>query len=73
MNYRPVTPSVVSHSIESLEQRLGVRPFNHTTRRLSLTDAGERLADRLRPAISSVAEAMLAVDRMRDMPTHQHQ
>ena len=36
---------------------------------MSLTDAGERLADKLRPAISSVAEAMLAVDGMRDAPS----
>jgi DNA-binding transcriptional LysR family regulator len=64
-----VTPSAISHSIKSLEQRLGVRLFNRTTRSVSLTDAGERLLEKLRPAISSVADAMLAVDGMRDTPS----
>ncbi|MGS0891594.1 LysR family transcriptional regulator [Burkholderia stagnalis] len=63
-----VTPSAVSHSIKGLEQRLGVRLFNRTTRSVALTDAGERLADKLRPALSSVAEAMQAVAGMRDTP-----
>lgn len=64
-----VTPSAVSHSIKSLEQRLGVRLLNRTTRSVSLTDAGARLADKLRPAISSVAEAMQAVEVLRDEPS----
>ncbi|MFW8406426.1 LysR family transcriptional regulator, partial [Klebsiella pneumoniae] len=55
--------------MKSLEQRLGVRLFNRTTRSVSLTDAGSRLADKLRPAISSVAEAMQTVDGLRDEPS----
>jgi DNA-binding transcriptional LysR family regulator len=63
-----VTPSAISHSVKSLEQRLGVRLFNRTTRSVSLTDAGVRLAEKLRPAISSIADAMQAVDDLRDIP-----
>lgn len=64
-----VTPSAVSHSVRSLEQRLGVRLFNRTTRSVSLTEAGERLARTLGPALSSVAEALQAVDDFRGTPS----
>ncbi|WP_448950742.1 LysR substrate-binding domain-containing protein [Labrys neptuniae] len=64
-----VTPSAVSHSIKSLEQRLDVRLFNRTTRSVSLTDAGERLAAKLRPAVSSIAEALQVVDDFREAPS----
>jgi DNA-binding transcriptional LysR family regulator len=36
-----VTPSAVSKWLSQLEQRIGVRLINRTTRRLSLTDEGE--------------------------------
>lgn len=64
-----VTPSAVSHSVKSLEQRLDVRLFNRTTRSVSLTDAGERLAAKLRPAVSSIAEALQVVDDFRESPS----
>src|ERR1700680_1439922 len=43
-------PSALSHSMRQLEERLGVRLLHRTTRSVSLTDAGRRLLDRLRPA-----------------------
>ena len=64
-----VTRSAVSHSVKSLEQRLGVRLFNRTTRSVSLTEAGERLAAKLRPALSSIAEALQEVDDFRAAPS----
>lgn len=64
-----VTPSAVSHSVKSLEQRLDVRLFNRTTRSVSLTDAGEQLAAKLRPAVSSIAEALQVVDDYRETPS----
>jgi len=36
------TPASVSRRVKALEQRLGVRLLQRTTRKLSLTDAGER-------------------------------
>lgn len=64
-----VTRSAVSHSVKSLEQRLGVRLFNRTTRSVSLTEAGERLAAKLRPAVSAVGEALQEVDDFRGTPS----
>ena len=64
-----VTRSAVSHSVKSLEQRLGVRLFNRTTRSVSLTEAGERLAAKLRPALSSIAEALQEVDDFLAVPS----
>src|SRR6476469_6239201 len=53
-----VTPSALSHSMRQLEERLGVRLLNRTTRSVSVTDAGLRLLERLRPAISEIAGAL---------------
>ncbi|MBV8651546.1 MAG: LysR family transcriptional regulator, partial [Alphaproteobacteria bacterium] len=53
-----LTPSALSHSMRQLEERLGVRLLNRTTRSVSLTDAGLRLLERLRPAMDQVAGAL---------------
>jgi len=63
-----ITPSAISHAIKSLEQRLGARLFNRTTRSVSLSDAGERLAEKLRPAMASIEEALQSVDAGADVP-----
>src|SRR5580704_14558514 len=53
-----VTPSALSHSMRQLEERLGVRLLHRTTRSVSLTDAGGRLLERLRPAIDQISGAL---------------
>lgn len=53
-----VTPSALSHTIRQLEERLGVRLLNRTTRSASLTDAGLRLVERLRPAVDQISAAL---------------
>jgi DNA-binding transcriptional LysR family regulator len=49
--------SSVSRSMARLEQALGVRLLQRTTRKLSLTDAGQAFFDQVRGAVSSMAEA----------------
>jgi DNA-binding transcriptional LysR family regulator len=53
-----VTPSALSHMMRQLEERLGVRLLNRTTRSVSLTDAGRRLLDRLRPAVEQISRGL---------------
>src|SRR4029079_5140428 len=64
-----VTPSALSHSMRQLEERLGVRLLNRTTRSVSVTDAGLRLLERLRPALGQISGALedLNQDRQRPM------
>jgi DNA-binding transcriptional LysR family regulator len=63
-----VTPSALSHSMRQLEGRLGVRLLNRTTRSVSVTDAGQRLLERLRPAIDQIAGALENLDEERLRP-----
>jgi len=55
---RGVSPSALSHVIRSLEEALGIRLFNRTNRSIRLTEAGERLRQRLRPALNEVDRAV---------------
>jgi DNA-binding transcriptional LysR family regulator len=64
-----VTPSALSHTMRQLEDRLGVRLLNRTTRSVSLTDAGSRLLDRLRPAIDQIAGALDDLGSKRQRPS----
>ena len=46
-----VSRSAVSHSIQALEERLGLRLLARTTRAVAVTEAGQRLLSRLGPAL----------------------
>ena len=66
---RGVSASSLSEALRRLEARLGVRLLNRTTRSVTPTEAGQRLLERLSPALSEVAAALDAVNGFRDTPT----
>jgi DNA-binding transcriptional LysR family regulator len=58
-------PSTLSHAMRGLEDRLGVRLLNRTTRSVSPTEAGLELLSRLQATLSSLDEALDAVTAFR--------
>jgi DNA-binding transcriptional LysR family regulator len=64
-----IAASTISQTIRSLEERLGMRLLNRTTRSVSLTDAGEKLLARIRPAIMELGAAVEDLNEFRDTPT----
>ncbi|MGH8158063.1 MAG: LysR family transcriptional regulator [Rhodanobacter sp.] len=63
-----VSASSLSEGVRRLETRLGVRLLNRTTRNISPTEAGARLAERLLPALGEVEAALDVVNHFRDSP-----
>jgi DNA-binding transcriptional LysR family regulator len=63
-----VTASALSHSMRQLEERHGVRLLHRTTRSVSLTDAGLRLLEQLRPAIDQISGALENLNQQRQRP-----
>jgi DNA-binding transcriptional LysR family regulator len=66
---RGVSASSLSEALRRLEERLGVRLLNRTTRSVTLTEAGERLMERLSPALGEVVSALEQVNSLRDSAT----
>ena len=64
-----VSRSAISHSIRTLEERLGLRLLARTTRSVAPTDAGERLLAQLHPALDGIASAITDVGRLRAKPS----
>jgi DNA-binding transcriptional LysR family regulator len=54
---RASDPSTMSRMVASLETELGFRLFNRTTRRLSLTEAGEIYLSRIEPSLKELDDA----------------
>ena len=63
-----VSPSKLSEALRRLETKLGVRLLNRTTRSVAPTEAGERLLERLVPALGEVEAALDVVNAFRDRP-----
>ena len=64
-----VARSTLSQNIRALEERLRVRLLNRTTRSVSLTEAGEQLLARVRPALGELAAAANELKGSRQGPT----
>ena len=52
-----LAPAVVTRSVSDLEDHLGVRLLNRTTRSLALTEAGEAYLERAKQVLSALDEA----------------
>lgn len=66
---RGVSSSVMSQTMGALEQALGIRLLNRTTRSVAVTEAGERLLERLRPALDDIRLALIELDQLRERPS----
>ncbi len=64
-----LAPSSISRRISELEDMLGVRLLHRTTRKLSLTEAGETYFERSRDIVQAIEEANLAVTEKRAGPS----
>lgn len=63
-----LSPSAVTRLIAALEERLGARLLQRTTRQVTLTDAGSRYLERARRILADVEEAEGAVESERTRP-----
>ena len=65
---RGVSASALSHALRALEERLGVRLLNRTTRSVTPTEAGRQLLARLEPAMREITDALLDLSTLQQEP-----
>ena len=63
-----VSASAISHALRSLEERVGVRLFNRTSRSVTLTAAGEALQTAILEPFDEISRAVDVLNRFRDAP-----
>jgi DNA-binding transcriptional LysR family regulator len=63
-----VSQSALSYTVRTLEERLGLRLLTRTTRSVSVTEAGERLLNRIAPHFDEIEHEIAALSGMRDKP-----
>lgn len=63
-----VSQSALSHTIRSLEERLGLRLLTRTTRSVAPTEAGERLLRNVGPRFDEIDAELVALSELRDKP-----
>src|SRR3954470_23186422 len=64
-----MSPSGATRLIAALEERLGARLLQRTTRQVTLTDAGARYLERARRILADVEEAEASAQAERTEPT----
>ena len=63
-----LSPPRISEMVRKLEERLGVRLVERTTRSVAPTAAGERLLERLRPVLDEYQSALESTNEFRGRP-----
>src|SRR3977135_3662436 len=63
-----LTPAAVSRNVAMLERNLGVRLFQRSTRKLTLTEAGERFRDSIGANLEGLQTAIATVATHRGEP-----
>ncbi len=63
-----LSTATLSQTVRTLEEQLGVRLLNRTTRSVAPTDAGERLLMQLRPLLDGFDAAVESVNSFRERP-----
>lgn len=64
-----IAPPSVSQSLKLLERHIGLPLFHRTTRKMELTEAGQRLLESTKPLIQSLEYAVESVQDLGEMPT----
>ncbi|MBS0416280.1 MAG: LysR family transcriptional regulator [Proteobacteria bacterium] len=63
-----VSSSALSQLVRSLEERVGVRLLHRTTRNVSLTEGGQQLFQRVKPAVEEIGAALGQTSHLREQP-----
>lgn len=64
-----LSQSALSHKIQGLEARLGLRLLTRTTRSVSPTEAGERLLQAIATSFETIDHALAGLSALRDTPS----
>jgi DNA-binding transcriptional LysR family regulator len=64
-----VSQPALSQAMRGLEERLGLRLLNRTTRSVAPTEAGERLLRSIEPQFAQIEGSLLALTELRDKPS----
>lgn len=63
-----ISQSALSQTLRHLEERIGIRLLNRTTRNVSPTEAGERLLAHVTPALEEIEHGFAQIGTMLDRP-----